>query len=376
MRAVPWQRVGDVTLVVLLAAMTESLAWGGPGAGDPLTGPKVVAAGLPLLLDLPLLWRRERPLAVLLLVVTGVAGHALVSGRASEGLHVVIPMTVAAYAVARYGLPRRAEVGLAAILGGYLVYLTQNHNVRYGDIGERWAAAFFAAVFVVAWGAGGYTRGRHLARTELERSRAAEQWAATAVAEERSRVARELHDIVSHNLSVVVLQASGARAQGTGDDAALEKIESSGRRALNEMRSMLGVLRSAGDEPLAPLPGIADVPALVEGIRAAGLDVELSADDCSDLPPGLQLTAYRVVQESLTNTLRHAHATRCEVTLSRTRESLTIEVVDDGAASEAQPGVGHGLIGMRERCTLAGGALDAGHHGSGFRVRAELPVPR
>ena len=376
MKAVPWQRVGDVTLVVLLAGMTESFAWGGPGPGDPLTGPKAVAVALPLLVDLPLLWRRQRPLAVLVLVVTGIAGHALLSGRASEGLHVVIPLAVAGYAVARYGLPRRAEIGLAVMLGGYLVYLTRDHNVRYGDVGERWAAAFFAAVFVVAWSAGLFTRTRHLARTELEKARAAEQWAATAVAEERGRVARELHDIVSHNLSVVVLQASGARAQGTGDDAALEKIESSGRRALNEMRSMLGVLRSADDEPLAPLPGIADLPALADGIRAAGMEVQLSAEDCADLPPGLQLTAYRIVQESLTNALKHARATRCDVTLSRTPAALLVQVVDDGAPSDTEPGVGHGLIGMRERCALAGGRLEAGHDGRGFRVRAELPLPR
>jgi signal transduction histidine kinase len=375
-RAVPWQRVGDVILVVLVAAMTESLAWGGPGAGDPLTGPKVVAAALPLLLDLPLLWRRTQPLAALLLVMIGVAGHALISGKASEGLHIVIPVAVASYAVARHGLPRRAEAGLAVMLGGYLVYLTQDHNVRYGDVGERWAAAFFAAVFVVAWSVGLFTRTRHLARTELERTRAAEQWAATAVAEERGRVARELHDIVSHNLSVVVLQASGARAQGTGDDATLEKIELSGRKALNEMRNMLGVLRSADDEPLAPLPGVADLPGLVEGMGAAGLHVEVSADECADLSPGLQLTAYRIVQESLTNALKHARATHCDVTLTRTPESLVVQILDDGAPPKGEPGIGHGLIGMRERCVLAGGRLEAGHDGSGFRVRAELPLPR
>ena len=288
----------------------------------------------------------------------------------------MIPTVVAGYAVARHGLPRRAEIGLAVLLGGYVVYLTQNHNVRYGDVGERWAAAFFAAVYVVAWSVGLYARSRHIARLELERSRAAEEWAATAVAEERGRVARELHDIVSHNLSVVVQQASGARAQGAGSDAALEKIETSGRKALNEMRSMLGVLRSGQDEPLAPLPAIADVPSLVEGVRAAGLEVALSAADCADLPAGLQLTAYRIVQESLTNALKHARATTCRVTLTRTTDALTVQIDDNGPPVSGEPRIGHGLIGMRERCALAGGHLEAGHDGNGFRVRAELPVPQ
>ncbi len=211
-------------------------------------------------------------------------------------------------------------------------------------------------------------------------ARLARQLAVRAVAEERLRIARELHDIVAHNVGLIAVKAGVAnhiiatRPQEAGD--ALKVIETASRAALAEMRHMLGVLRS-GDvvaDP-RPAPGLSCVPDLVKRARTVGLDVELHVDDVAGLPEGVERSAYRIVQEAMTNVMKHADATRCRVTLAAGQSELLIDVTDDGSAAPSPVAFeGHGLIGMRERVALYGGDFRAGPRPEGgFRVLARLP---
>jgi signal transduction histidine kinase len=217
-------------------------------------------------------------------------------------------------------------------------------------------------------------RERRAQMAERERDLAARE----AVVEERARIARELHDVIAHNVSMMVVQAGGERrlAQGSTRDV-LETIEQIGRSALTEMRRLVGMLRTEGDEPLAPQPGLDDVPRLVTQVREAGLPVELEIEgERRELPVGIELSAYRIVQEALTNALKHAGNAQARVRISYGADSLELEIVDDGAGPAAEAsGAGHGLVGMRERVALYGGRLDARRRESGgFAVRALLPI--
>ena len=219
---------------------------------------------------------------------------------------------------------------------------------------------------------------RRLLRAEAEH----EVQTRRAVEAERARIAGELHDVVTHNVSVMVVQAGAARSvlDSSPDDAreALLAVEASGRTAMSELRHLLGLLAPAGgdEDMLVPQPGTARVPALVERVRAAGLSVELSVTGARDLPPGVDLAAYRVVQEALTNVIKHAGTSRAAVVLEYRPDDLLITVTDDGrpATGPGGPG-GRGLIGLRERIGLYGGELDAGPRpGGGWRVRARIPL--
>ena len=323
----------DGAIVIAVTAITEWNTW----AFHTVAGPKWLTTALPLLLALPLLWRRSKPLLAESLVVAGIVTQAVASGNSAEGLELIIAGGVAAYSVAAYSERRRALVGLAVLAVGYTIYALEDHNIRSGRTGELWAGAFFAVALLAAWLIGIFVHsGRE--RTALERLAAERDRAAhDAVAEERSRLARELHDIVSHNLSVVVLQAGGARAQGDSAPAGtLEKIERSGREALVEMRRLLGVLREDdGDRTaLAPQPGIDQLGALAASMQAAGLPVELTIDGAhDDLPPAFELSVYRIVQEALTNALKHAGPTHAHVQIRRNRQALTIDVIDGGCGN-------------------------------------------
>ena len=368
----------DVAIVVAVATITEWNTW----AFHTVAGPKWLTTALPLLLALPLLWRRSRPLLAASLVIAGVVIQAVASGNSAEGLELIIGAGVAAYSVAAYSERRRALVGLAVLTVGYTIYALEDRNIRSGRTGELWAGAFFAVALLAAWLIGVFVHsGREriaLQALAAERERAAQD----AVAEERSRLARELHDIVSHNLSVVVLQAGGARAQGdSAPGGTLEKIERSSREALVEMRRLLGVLREDDADhaaALTPQPGIDQLHTLAASMEAAGLPVELTIDGAhDDLPPALELSVYRIVQEALTNTLKHAGPTKARVQIRRNKRTLTIDVTDVGAgnAKHDHPGTGHGLVGMRERVALFGGELTAAPRPEGgFAVHATLPL--
>jgi signal transduction histidine kinase len=227
------------------------------------------------------------------------------------------------------------------------------------------------------WLLGMFVRHRREVRRGQARALELEAQMREAVDQERARLARELHDVISHNLSVVVVQAAGARAAGTGDPATLEKIERSGRESLVEMRRLLGILRRERDDDpdLSPQPGITALDALVSGVRAAGVPVELTmAGDLTQLPTVLDLCAYRIVQESLTNVIKHAGPARVRVSVRGDLDAVTIDVEDDGTGHSGQSRVGHGLVGMRERVALFGGELTAGPRtGHGFAVHARLP---
>ena len=232
---------------------------------------------------------------------------------------------------------------------------------------------------VAFWLAGVLVYARRQAAALAARSTALQQQAEQAAAAERARIARELHDIVAHHLSVIVLQAAGTRASGKPAGPSLEKIENSARQALTETRRLLGVLRDPDEEAgLDPQPGIGELDALAASVRAAGLPVRLVIDeDPAALPAAVDVSAYRIVQEALTNVLKHAGPARADVTIECADEALTIEITDNGIAepgSKPKAG-GHGLAGMRERAAVFGGELAAGPRpGGGFAVRARLPL--
>jgi signal transduction histidine kinase len=252
---------------------------------------------------------------------------------------------------------------------------------------------------VVVWMTAGWLVGWLLNRRHEQVQQAAERTAtlvasqeertAAAVEHERSRIARELHDVVAHSLSVVVVQASAERralSHGLADvastDAVLHSVERTGREALVDLRRLLGLLRDVGEPAsLAPQPTLGQIDGLLAQIRESGLEVRLHVDgELRQLPPGVDLTAYRIVQESLTNVLKHANATAVDVHLRYRGAHLEIDVADNGSEpvrriGPAAPESGHGLLGMRERVTVFGGALSAGpRSGGGWQVQARLPV--
>lgn len=274
-----------------------------------------------------------------------------------------------------------ARVGLVVVLGGMatIVYNRPGHST-----GELF---FLPLLFGIAWLAGFAVRTRaeqadaaeaRAAQAERERESAAR----IAVAEERARIARELHDIVAHSVSVMVLQVGAVRHklpdELADDRDALRGVEEAGRAALAEMRRLLGAMRNDGEDPeLAPQPGLDSLRALLADVERAGLRVELHLDgDAAPLPRAIDLSAYRIVQEGLTNALKHARATRADVTLRYASDALEIEVRDDGESGGAgTDGPGYGLLGIRERVKIYGGAMTAGAGPQGgFVLEARLPL--
>jgi signal transduction histidine kinase len=239
---------------------------------------------------------------------------------------------------------------------------------------------------VAAWAVGRTVRSwRHqnvaleAANRELTEQR--ELRAQAAVAVERGRIARELHDVVAHNVSMIVVQAGAAARVLHGEQPdvrnALEVIAATGRETVDEMRTLLGVLRSDdGPSALKPQPGLADLDQLVSGVREAGLPVIVRIEGSPrPLPQAMDLSAFRIVQEALTNTLKHAGPARAEVTVRYEEGLVTLEIADTGRGPYGARGTGHGLVGMRERATMFGGELEAaGAEGGGFTVRARLPL--
>jgi signal transduction histidine kinase len=380
----------DAGLGIIAAGLTAVAAWGPPRliGPTPITGPWWLRALLPLLLGAPLLLRRRAPLLMWLAIWAGIA-LALTLNRPLDPDFGPYPGTpapftfvllAAAYSLGAHASPRRAAAGLVAAAP---VVAAISHNGALGLLfGSQGGAADvpLALVQLVAFLlAGVLVRARRQAAVLTARSAAVQRQAEQAVAAERARIARELHDIIAHHLSVVVLHAAGARAAGGADPATLAEIEQSGRQALTETRRLFGVLRDPDEETgRAPQSGIGELPALAGSLRAAGLEVSLSIDgDHAALPPAVNVSAYRIVQEALTNVLKHAGPARAEVTVGCADSAVTIEVTDDGPGNPAPPALtgGQGLAGMRERVAVFGGDLRAGPRpGGGFAVCARLPV--
>ena len=365
--------VADGALAIVLAVPTV----GGLLADEAhVDRPWWVVGPLAALTALPLVVRRSRPLAVFTTTTLAWLGLALIGvDTFAPGVAVAI-YTVAAYCERRVAI-RAATAALVVVLP---IYLATN-----GD--KPGSAVPTIVALAAAWILGDNLRTRRAYLRELEekaerleRERAERDQ--RAAAEEQARIARELHDVIAHNVSVMVLQAAGAREVFDADPRrardALASIETTGREALAELRRLLGVAR-AGEESasVAPQPGLSGLETLVEQVRAAGLAVELVFEgERESIPAGIELSAFRVVQEALTNTLRHAFASRAWVFVRRTDDELELEVLDDGAGpSRTSPGDGRGLVGMRERVGLFGGEFEAGpRRDGGFRIRARFPL--
>ena len=354
---------------------------------------------LSLALVAPLAWRRRAPVpAAGAVVVVGLLELALTTDFLTA--NVAAPMMV--YALAAYGPRWAGRAGLAlGLLGAALAtvryfggwYWSADYSSYLGrDLVDLAITAGAIGVLVVAcWATGSVKRSRIQREASLrERAELLElerdQEMRLAATAERARIAREMHDVVAHSLSVVIAQADGGRYAGRTDPAAatgaLEQISATGRQALADMRSLLGVLREDGAQEFAPQPDVGAIPGLVEDVRRSGLDVDLLAEgQPTPLAAGPQLAAYRIVQESLTNVLKHAGpASRAWVRLQWRPDALEVSVLDDGrgaAAMVAPDGQGQGVRGMRERAALHGGRLEAGpRHGGGFGVHAVLPYGR
>jgi signal transduction histidine kinase len=303
--------------------------------------------------------------------------------------HLVAPLftlMLVGYGFGRYDDGRRALVGAACALVTVVIVAGTAVDPTEADY------LFPGLAVVVSWLSGRAVRSRTRLTEELHEAavRAREEHeheAERAVAEERRRVAREMHDIVAHSISVMVIQAGGARRilgrEPARANRAAGLIEETGREALVEMRRLLGMLRSGDSGPeLGPQPGLAALAALVDRARGAGLPVSLTIEgDRGDIPQGVDLAAYRVVQEALTNCLRHAGAAATEVLVRYADHELELEIADRGPGPavarrrNGDGGAGHGLVGMNERVLLYGGELETGRRaGGGFRVHARIPV--
>jgi signal transduction histidine kinase len=346
----------------------------------------MVALGYALVLlhTLPLAARRRFPGTVLgICVASGLA----IAGPFLPPFFLGPAILVAVYSVAAYGDRWVSLAGLAAAeLALAAVQLTR------GSFEELAAWVQFALIVGAAWVLGYFVGDRHVYAARLEErtaelEQAREELAQRAVAEERLRLARELHDVVAHSMSVIAVQSGvGAHvAESRPEEVgkALATIEATSRATLEELRRLLGVLRqdSEPQASLAPVPGLADLDSLLGEVAKAGLAVRLRVEGTpSPLPAGVDLSAYRIVQEALTNVVKHAGPAQAQVTIGYRDRDVTVEVTDDGRgaaapAGDGRGGTGHGLVGMRERVAAFGGDLETGPRpGGGFRVAARLPL--
>jgi signal transduction histidine kinase len=366
--------VFDAVLAAVILALAQAEVWTGAQATH-RQGPHWAQALGYGLAAAALVLRRVRPLLCVLLVCGVLATEWAVFGS-PEGMGVMVIGCVAAYTVANREDRTRALYGLAAILVLGVAWTTFDPVIQ-APVQYAQSSAWITP-WIIAWLLGAYLRTRRLYKAGLVRER--QERELTAVAEERNRIARELHDVVGHSVSLMTVQASAVRRLMRPDQekerAALETVEAAGREAMTEMRRMVGVLRSGDAAPnLAPPPTLDQLGTLADSFRRAGLDVRLESDgEPVPLPPGLDLTAYRLVQEALTNTLRHAEASRVAVCVRYREDALLITVHDDGHGPNGSP-PGTGLLGMRERVAVYGGTLTAGAAaGGGFELRAELPL--
>ena len=344
--------------------------------------PRTPLLVLALLTPLPLVWRIRFPLEVMGMSLGILINGQLVAHRDDFPVSFGCVALVAAYSAAAHLRGRRADAAdflvIAAIVGSVAVAASKNWH---GSLATNVVAALISLtiLFRGAWFAGRWMQGRR--DREHAEVAAREQQARAALREERGRIARELHDVLAHAISVIVLQARGARhslLERPGDAReAVDAIERTASLALTEMRGLLGVLRA--DEQagtLAPQPSLAQVGALVADVRDAGLPVELRVEgEPHELPDGIELCAYRIVQEALTNTLKHAGPATARVLLRYADDALEREVADTGGGVGNGGAAGQGLAGMRERVAIFGGRIQTGpRREGGYLVTARLPL--
>jgi len=378
-----WPRAADAVLATIVFLVAVFVKFEGPNddlvirsVGDIPIGAFLVLAAA----SGALYWRRSQPH-----IVFAVTWAATVLSTAVVSMQLIgIAMLVALYGVGRYVTTDRwSYLGLGGAFGlvGLSVLMEEVRAADGSSTPETIAgAAFGLFLFFLVWYIGRRVRFRGERAAQLEREQAAE--ARRVIADERTRIARELHDVVAHRVSLMTVQAGAAKTVAADDLEgalrAMEAVEQAGRQALDELRHLLGVLRPEADvEGLGPQPGLADVPRLVDQFGEAGLDVSLTMNGArTDLPARVDLSTYRIIQEALTNVLKHAGpSARTEVRVSTENHAVIIEVLDNGHGATILPGSGHGIGGMRERATLLGGSLDAGPRpGGGFQVVANLPI--
>jgi signal transduction histidine kinase len=377
-----WRSVAfDVALGLLAIGAGVGEVSGADGTPAELIVLSVVAGGL-------LMLRRWWPLAVLATTLGVAVAIWIIDVDAVDSLEA----SGASVLVALYTTAALRELGASlAALVPTVVFVTVL-SVATADVENRETSALGGAIIAATltvgiWGLGAYAQTRRRYRRQLEEraaqlEREREQLARIAVHEERASIARELHDIVAHSVSVMLVGVRGARdvlrtSPDVADDT-LARVETSGEQSLAELRRILTLLRAPehGAES-RPQPSLGELDELVADYRAAGLPVRLEmTGEPQPLPGGVELSVYRIVQEALTNVLKHSHPTRVTVTLAFRGSRLEVEVVDDGTtAARGAAATGHGLVGMRERVAVLGGELETGRRvGGGFRVAARLPV--
>lgn len=364
--------LSDGSLAALLAVLVVGDVW---TAENYFTGPRWLYLMAGLLMTVPLAWRRRAPLAVVSVVMAALTAQSLALGDSAPSPDSeLIAWLIAVYSVATHSDRRGAFVGGGISLAAGLVWLGPDDFLLP------------VVTFGGAWLAGRLMHNRQLYATALEeRARLLERErdvnARVAVAEERMRLARELHDVVGHSLSVMVVHAGAERlALGQHRPSTRETllaIEHTGREALAEVSRLLGGLRSDGEElALAPRPSLAQVDALVQTVRDAGLRTELRIEgEPAPLPPVIDVSAYRILQEALTNVVKHAGPARATIVVRYSSRAIEIEVADDGRGPVNGHEPGYGLAGMRERVELHGGTVETGRgNNGGFTVRARLPL--
>ena len=329
----------------------------------------VIAAGVAIQAG-ALWWRRRWPLTVLLVVILiELATIQITAAHESSGL----TLAFAVYAVSVYDHTRvRMYLAGAAIL----VILAAVILLLLGDFATSRLLIPAGALALIAWVIGDYVRSRRRFFTELiARHQAARE---LATEEERLRIARELHDVVTHNVSLMAIQAGAARVSGNSSHEALVSIEETARDTMAELNRLLGVLRKQSDAPLTPQPGLVQVDTLIRSARDAGVEATITeTGDPRPLPTALDLSAFRIVQEAITNVLKHANASRVEVTFEYHPDKLVLSISDNGTGATRKVGAwsGHGLIGIRERVELFGGDLSTSSSPlGGFTIRATLPI--
>ena len=354
-------------------------------------GPMGAVEAAALLASVPLLFRRRFPFAAPALVFVGLAGVSLVfpAGVTEGTTFAMLGLVLACWAAGAQRDGQQALAGAALGLAAFAVIVPARRGpVTSVEVGD-------AEVEIVSWlviGVGlplaAFALRRRAERASVLEARAdrlareREERARAAVVAERARIARDLHDVIAHSVSVMTIQGGAARLLLDQDvrraHEPLLVVEETGHQAMAELRRLLGIVHAEqGAQALAPQPGLADLGSLVEQVRRAGLPVALAVDEAPHaFTPGMGLAAYRIVQEALTNALKHAGPARAWVTVRYEPDALVLEIADDGrGVPSADADCGHGLVGMRERVSLYGGELVAGPRaGGGFAVRARLPL--
>lgn len=347
--------------------------------------PKLVSALVVVVTTGALAWRRRAPLATVIVTAGGFVAHVLSTSEPPPGLGDApnsfaygLTWLIVVYSVAAYASLMRAVIGLAAT-GIASIVASLTDAPRFED-----AVLAFLFSAVVPWLLGALIA-RHRRATQLRQladdlALERDQRSLEAVLEERARIARELHDVVAHGVTMMVVQAEAGESllsqePGRAQES-LQSIQRVGRQALVELRRLLGIIRTdQSPATRSPQPGLLDIESFVTEVRRSGLDVELQYEgETRPLPQGLELSAFRILQEALTNVLKHAGGSRAFVRIRYEPSHIELEVLDDGVGTSDGYG-GHGLVGMRERAILYGGELQTGPRpGGGYAVRARLPI--